>query len=111
VATVTIAFRGRLRPPKTCGDQVCFSRAFELRVEVLSLGDTETEMREKMTLNFDAGSQEVWQCDSSGNVRFFIPAAQQPGAESQPRKGVRGDPFAVRPLCRTALARRSCLQL
>jgi Uma2 family endonuclease len=65
------------------GDQVCFVRAPEICVEVLSPGNTEAEMREKMMLYFDAGAREVWLCDFSGTMRFFEPSTPQPVAQSQ----------------------------
>jgi Uma2 family endonuclease len=58
-------------------DQVCFTQAPEICVEVLSPGNTEIEMREKMTLYFDAGAEEVWLCDTSGNMRFFETSTPQ----------------------------------
>ncbi len=52
----------------------CFPRAPEICVEVLSPGNTETELREKTALYFDAGAQEVWHCTDSGAMKFFRPA-------------------------------------
>ena len=42
-------------------------------MEVLSPGNTEAEMQEKMALYFDAGAQEVWLCSESGAMSFFGP--------------------------------------
>jgi Uma2 family endonuclease len=53
------------------GNRVCFPRAPEICVEVLSPGNTEAEIREKMTLYFDAGATEVWVCSASGTIQFF----------------------------------------
>lgn len=53
------------------GDQPCFPRAPEICVEVLSPGNSEAEMREKMALYFDAGAREVWFCAADGMMRFF----------------------------------------
>ena len=55
------------------GNRVCFPRAPEICVEVLSPGNTEAEMQEKMALYFDAGAQEVWLCSESGGMSFFGP--------------------------------------
>jgi len=59
-------------------DRVCFPHAPEICVEVLSSGNTDTEIREKMALYFDAGAKEVWLCDKSGEVKFFGPSAVKP---------------------------------
>lgn len=56
------------------GDHDCFPRAPEICIEVLSAGNTETEMREKAALYFDAGAQEVWHCSSTGAMKFFTSA-------------------------------------
>ena len=60
------------------GDQVCFPRAPDICVEVLSPSNTEAEMREKMTLYFDAGAREVWFCSASGALSFFGSETTQP---------------------------------
>ena len=43
-------------------------------MEVLSPGNTEGEMQEKMALYFDASAQEVWLCSESGGMSFFGPS-------------------------------------
>ena len=53
------------------GNRVCFPRAPEICVEVLSPSNTEAEIQEKMALYFDAGAQEVWLCAASGAMSFF----------------------------------------
>jgi Uma2 family endonuclease len=53
------------------GDRVCFTRAPEICVEVLSPGNTQTEIEEKMALDFEAGAKEVWVCNASGAMKFF----------------------------------------
>ena len=53
-------------------DGVCFARAPEVCVEVLSPGNTDAEMREKRALFFDAGAVEVWVCTESGAMSFFL---------------------------------------
>ena len=58
------------------GKQVCFSQAPEICVEVVSPGNTRTELVEKMALYFDAGAKEVWLCDYSGTVTFFAAAGE-----------------------------------
>lgn len=60
------------------GDKLCFPRAPEICVEVLSPGNSEGEMREKMALYFDAGAAEVWQCTQTGLMRFFSSEQSQP---------------------------------
>src|SRR5262245_52276637 len=64
------------------GDQVCFPRAPEICVEVLSPGNTEAEVREKMVLYFDAGAREVWNCDR-GAMSFFIRGVARPARASK----------------------------
>jgi Uma2 family endonuclease len=53
------------------GNRVCFPRSPEICVEVLSPGNTQNEIKEKMMLYFDAGATEVWVCSESGPIRFF----------------------------------------
>src|SRR5437773_7028765 len=53
------------------GDRVCFPRAPEICVEVLSPSNTEAEMQEKIALYFDAGAREVWLCSQSGAMSFL----------------------------------------
>jgi Putative restriction endonuclease len=65
------------------GDQVCFPRAPDICVEVLSPSNTETEMQEKMALYFDAGAREVWLCSESGAMSFFGPETSQPSSASK----------------------------
>lgn len=53
------------------GNRSCFIRSPEICVEILSPGNTDEEIREKMTLYFEAGAREVWICDSFGALTFF----------------------------------------
>lgn len=55
------------------GNRSCFINAPEICVEVLSPGNTDEEMREKMALYFDAGAQEVWNCGVFGEMSFYGP--------------------------------------
>ena len=59
------------------GDNVCFPSAPEICVEVISPGNSEVEMDEKMSLYFDAGAQEVWFCSPSGEMSFYQPAGNE----------------------------------
>jgi Uma2 family endonuclease len=59
------------------GNHVCFPRAPEICVEVLSPSNTDAEIREKMLLYFDAGSAEVWLCGLTGGMTFFGPRTPQ----------------------------------
>jgi Uma2 family endonuclease len=43
----------------------------EVCVEVLSISNTEDEMKEKRKLYFEQGAKEVWICDEYGNVSFY----------------------------------------
>ena len=60
------------------GDRVCFPRAPEICVEVLSPSNTDAEIREKAALYFDAGANEVWICADSGAMTFLQTAADGP---------------------------------
>ena len=53
------------------GRRVCFPGAPEICVEVVSPGNTEAEIREKVALYFDAGAKEVWTCSEPGPMGFF----------------------------------------
>lgn len=46
-------------------------------VEVISPRNREPEMLEKMALYFDAGASEVWLCDGTGTMRFFLAPERQ----------------------------------
>ena len=54
------------------GNRVCFPRAPEICVEVLSPGNTEGELREKIALYFGAGAQEVWLCSVTGAIQCLM---------------------------------------
>jgi Uma2 family endonuclease len=60
------------------GNHACFPQAPEICVEVLSPGNTDAEIQEKMALYFDAGAQEVWLCSLSGAMTFRLPGAAAP---------------------------------
>ncbi len=57
---------------------VCFPRAPEICVEVISPSNTEGEIREKTALYFDAGASEVWLCAQDGQMSFLGRAAGAP---------------------------------
>jgi hypothetical protein len=57
------------------GQRACFVRAPEICVEVISPSNSEEELREKMTLYFDAGAKEVWVCGEFGRMNFFGPGS------------------------------------
>jgi Uma2 family endonuclease len=60
------------------GNRACFPRCPELCVEVLSPRNREAEINEKKRLYFDAGAQEVWTCDKSGRIKFFLAGSETP---------------------------------
>ena len=70
-ADVAWASAGSMR---LLGNRVCFPRAPEICVEVLSPGNRAGETREKMELHFDAGAVEVWLCDDFGRMSFYLSA-------------------------------------
>ncbi len=43
----------------------------EVCVEVLSMSNSDFEIREKRALYFERGANEVWTCDEYGTIRFF----------------------------------------
>jgi len=47
------------------------SVAPEVCVEVLSMSNTDKEIKGKRRLYFERGAQEVWTCDHYGEMRFF----------------------------------------
>jgi Uma2 family endonuclease len=53
------------------GNRTCFPKAPDICVEVLSPGNTDKEIQEKMALYFDAGAGEVWICSVFGDMNFF----------------------------------------
>ncbi len=55
------------------GKRICFVHSPEICVEVLSPGNSDNEIAEKMTLYFDAGAREAWVCAESGAMKFFGP--------------------------------------
>ncbi|HEV2331172.1 MAG TPA: Uma2 family endonuclease [Verrucomicrobiae bacterium] len=59
---------------KELGNRQCFSHAPEICVEVLSPGNSEAEIEEKIALYFEAGAGEVWICGLFGDMRFFSAA-------------------------------------
>lgn len=60
------------------GDLVCFPRAPEICVEVLSPDNSKVEMKEKTALYFDAGAKEVWHCSQLGQMTFFVAGGSKP---------------------------------
>src|SRR5258705_5153679 len=79
-ADVAWALAERMRE---LGDQVCFPRAPEICVEVISPSNTEAEIEEKKALYFDAGVKEVWLCSASGAMSFFMHGAARAARASQ----------------------------
>ena len=65
------------------GNRGCFSKAPEICVEVLSPGNTDAEISEKMALYFDAGAAEVWICALAGNMQFSTSPDAPPANSSR----------------------------
>jgi Uma2 family endonuclease len=57
------------------GDLVCFPRAPEICIEVISPSNTRRELKEKVALYFDAGAKEVWFCDKDGTMEYYVESA------------------------------------
>jgi Uma2 family endonuclease len=53
------------------GNKVCFPKAPEICVEILSPANSASEIKEKKALYFNAGAKEVWVCDAAGRVTFY----------------------------------------
>ena len=64
---------------------ICFIKAPEICVEVLSPSNTPEEISEKTALYFQSGAREVWICDR-GTLRFHFPATPEirPSSEMCP---------------------------
>jgi Uma2 family endonuclease len=60
------------------GNRSCFPRAPEICVEVMSPGNTQSEIAEKIALYFDAGAKEVWICDAKGAMKFLVRGQVRP---------------------------------
>lgn len=65
------------------GDRMCFPRAPEVCIEVLSPSNSDAEIREKVALYFDAGAKEVWLCADDGAMTFFRASEAGPASVSQ----------------------------
>jgi len=64
--------------------QLACEIAPEICVEVISPRNTDSEMRIKRELYFDAGAIECWICDLDGNMSFYdIKAPNTPASRSQ----------------------------
>ncbi|MGZ8921610.1 MAG: Uma2 family endonuclease [Limisphaerales bacterium] len=63
---------------RNLGNRVCFPRAPEICVEVLSPRNTKAEIEEKKSLYFNAGAKEVWVCSRTGVLSFFQPGSAAP---------------------------------
>ena len=59
---------------KELGNRSCFPHAPEICVEVLSPGNSDAEIEEKIALYFEAGASEVWICGTLGEMKFFSAA-------------------------------------
>jgi Uma2 family endonuclease len=58
-------------------------RAPEICVEVLSKSNTVQEMKEKVSLYFEAGAREVWICDLAGSMKFYLAGKRKSDKRSQ----------------------------
>ena len=50
---------------------VCLPAAAAICIEIVSPSNSAAELAEKRMLYFDAGAEEVWQCDQ-GTMSFFV---------------------------------------
>ena len=68
--------------------QDVFEQAPEVCVEVISRSNTDSEMRQKKALYFEAGADEVWFCQEDGRMEFYAssqPDTQQPTSRRCPQ--------------------------
>jgi Uma2 family endonuclease len=77
VADVAWASKARL---KKIGGHKVLRGAPEICVEVISPSNTRGEIEEKRRLYFEAGAEEVWVCERSGRMRFFLHAKPESDA-------------------------------
>lgn len=68
---------------KELGNRQCFPHAPEICVEVLSPGNSNAEIEEKIALYFEAGAGEVWVCGILGEMKFFSAAGAPPMSGSK----------------------------
>ncbi len=68
---------------KELDDRSCFPHAPEICVEVLSPGNSDAEIEEKIALYFEAGAGEVWVCGIFGDMKFYSAASTPPMAASK----------------------------
>ncbi len=68
---------------RALGNRSCFTTAPEICVEVLSPRNSRAQISEKAALYFDAGAQEVWICDGSGQMRFLLKPNRAPAKSSK----------------------------
>lgn len=68
---------------KELGDLSCFPHAPEICVEVLSPGNSDMEIEEKIALYFEAGAGEVWICGIFGDMKFYSAAGAPPMSASR----------------------------
>jgi Uma2 family endonuclease len=82
VRAADVAWASGLRV-KELGNRTCFPNAPEICIEVLSPGNSDAEIQEKLQLYFDAGAQEVWVCGMLGDLKFFSAADAPPAHVSK----------------------------
>jgi Uma2 family endonuclease len=62
---------------------LCFTRAPEICVEIISPGNTRRELNDKKGLYFAAGAEQVWLCGRDGQMEFYQKAnPDTPGAST-----------------------------
>jgi Uma2 family endonuclease len=67
---------------KATAAQACLRIAPEICVEVRSPSNTDAELDEKASLYFAAGAKEVWWCEQTGQMRFFLGLGREEGASN-----------------------------
>ena len=72
--TPDVVWYSRDREAELLADQ---GLAPEICIEVLSGSNTDRELETKRVLYFEAGAQEVWQCEENGTLRFYGPDGER----------------------------------
>ena len=81
VADVAWVSPGRL---KRVRDEIECSIAPEIRVEIPSMSNLDSEMVEKRSLYFQSGADEVWTCDEGGLMAIYGPAGKRDRSDRAP---------------------------
>jgi len=83
VKAIDVAWISTERWRKQKHTRVCLTIAPNICVEVISPSNSRRELREKKSLYFAAGAEEVWFCHGDGRMEFFLKSAPDTPATSK----------------------------